>query len=453
MTSAPTNTDLAARNRDDAKKQLWQLILLGWGLVLVGSVVSDRIARVAISASALALNYSAKPAVETLKRNRRHLNDLEDIHTSAFGKNLYDYLISKEAQKEAQIVEVIPAELPKAQIVDPPIRDLAHDIAHFDPHVAIVAESRSGKTTVLIAAIEEALKIGHTVYLFDGKGDLRLEKIQGIHYYKCNLPERVTNYLEVIRGLVAELGTRQDTHTGEPVSVFIDEWNLIRLRATQDSKETAKSWSQSLIEILLQGAAERFYLRVSAHTSRIQDWGEEWNTGILDSLKFVSLGRNGQYDSIEDLIRYQITSPREAKQYQELLDQYRQIEMAEPLTLTTIPKRGFYKVPFYAVRQDFGTAFTPEPTKSLEKAQEASFQDSFRDFAISDTPESAQFEGVGEYEIVLSICESLEDPNLPKSTSAFVKWFWGYTPGGSAKYQSAFKRVNELMEAEGLEWQ
>jgi hypothetical protein len=41
MITVPTNTDFAARNRDDAKKQLWQLVLLGWGLVLLGTVVSD----------------------------------------------------------------------------------------------------------------------------------------------------------------------------------------------------------------------------------------------------------------------------------------------------------------------------------------------------------------------------------------------------------------------------
>lgn len=448
MTNPPFDTDTLTRNYNDAKSTSWKTIIVLWGLILLGAVINDKISRLAIAAAGLALCQSTKPTVEVLKRNRRKLQDIGDIHHSAWQQNLLNYLTSKEAT-----VDVAPAELPKVEHIEPPIRDLARDIAHFDPHVAIVAESRSGKTTVLIAAIQEALAMGHTVYLFDGKGDRRLEQIQGINYYKCNIPERVAAYLEVIRGLVAELGRRQDTHTGEPVSIFIDEWNLIRLRATQDSKETAKSWSQSLIEVLLQGAAERFYLRVSAHTSRIQDWGDEWNTGILDSLKFLALGRNGQYDSIEDLIRYQIASPREAKQYQDLLDQYREIEMQEPLALTTMPKRGFYKVPFYGIRQEFQSNSLVDAPKSPNATQASTFNGFNSEFANLGSPVSVVDDSISDDELALSICECLDDPDLPKSTTAFVEWFWGIKRGGSSKYQGAFERVNKVMQAEGLTWQ
>lgn len=457
----PTNFDLLQRNLDSAKKMLQQSILMGFGLMILGSFIADRPTRLAIAVAGLGLNYAARPSVELLKRNRRSLNDLEDIHVSAFGKVLYEVLTSPKQQETLPAAPPPPAlqDNPPTILGEPQQRDLARDIAHFDPHVAIVSESRSGKTTVLIAAIHEALAMGHTVFLFDGKGDRRLEQIRSIHYYKCNTPERVANCLEVIRALALDLGLRQDTHTGEPVSVFVDEWNLIRLRASQHDAETAKSWSDSLIEILLQGAAEQYFLRITAHTSRIQDWGKEWNTGILDSLKFVALGRNGQYDSIEDLIRYQVASPREAKQYQDLLDQYREMDLNLPLALTTIPKRGFYTVPLYPVQHQFNAGSAPVQGRSpggspnsLNSPQASVFNGFSSEFSEFAAPSTAQFGPVDDLELALSICEAVSDPALPQSTTAFVEWFWGIKRGGNKAFKDAVDRVNRIMEQEGLSW-
>jgi len=89
---------------------------------------------------------------------------------------------------------------------------------------------------------------------------------------------------------------------------------------------------------------------------------------------------------------------------------------------------------------------------SAKAAQEATFQDSVHQFTNSRPPIEAQFDGIDEGELVNSICEAIEDPNGPKSTTAFVEYFFGYSRGKGAKYQSAFKRVNELMDIEGLTW-
>jgi hypothetical protein len=219
-----------------------------------------------------------------------------------------------------------------------PIRAIAQEIAQYDGHIAWVSKTRSGKTTQMIESIQFAQALGHHVILLDGKGDERLKAIRGIKYLQVNRADRIPPAQQIIQDLSDELADRQDGLKGSPISLFVDEFNLIRPLAKL--KNGNGSWFDEPVErLILQGAGYGIFCRIAAHTSRVKDWG--MNTGVLDSLSFVALGRLGAYESIEDLIQHQVNG-RKAKQIQDQLDDLADQDLGEaPLILTTLAPLGF----------------------------------------------------------------------------------------------------------------
>lgn len=268
---------------------------------------------------------------------------------SLMWKGLMDYgemLVKAPTEQEITGIDLT---LPQSLEL-PRRRDIAGELASIDGHIGIVSKTRSGKTTLLIDAIAHSKQIGHRVILVDGKGDARLKEIPNITYLQCNDPEnidRVTSLLGMLKDFVLrELAERQDGKAGKPIALYVDEYNLIRdtlgdcngLEGIK-GKDLNEFFVKACKRVLLQGAAAQIYLRASSHTSRVEDWG--WNTGVLDSLSFLALGRHGAFESMEDLIRYQITGDK-AKQYQQALDTYRALDFGdEPLILTTIQPLEF----------------------------------------------------------------------------------------------------------------
>lgn len=269
-------------------------------------------------------------------RNRR----LRLVDEEIYDLLLAHRLTAAEGNSTSALPPAQAQALPEAL---PPIRNLAYEIARYDGHTAIVAKTRSGKTTLLIGVIQQALEAGHQVYLIDGKGDERLKAIPGITYLQCNRPDRVPATLELLGELLEELGQRQDGKRGQPITLFIDEHNLV-LDSVGDAggKDAAAGYARTTKRLILQGAAARIYVRASNHTSRVEDWG--WNTGVLDSLSFLALGREGAYESLEDLIQYQMKGQKK-KQFQEELDALRCLQFSEPLALTTLKPMQFCRVP------------------------------------------------------------------------------------------------------------
>lgn len=242
-----------------------------------------------------------------------------------------------------QLLALPPAQMEGSTDALPPLRNLAHEIASHDGHTAIVAKTRSGKTTLLIGIIQQAQALGHVVHLVDGKGDARLKALPDVNYLQCNRPERVAGTIELLANLLQELAERQDGKKGQPITIVIDEHNLI-LDAVGDAggKDLAAKYAMGTKRLVLQGASVKMFIRASNHTSRMEDWG--WNTGVLDSLSFLALGREGAYESLEDLIQYQVKGSKK-KRFQEALDAFRCQSFNEPLALTTMKPLGFCRVP------------------------------------------------------------------------------------------------------------
>ena len=234
----------------------------------------------------------------------------------------------------------------------PPSRDVAGEIAQADGHSCLVAKTRSGKTTLMIEGIRHDLALGRQVILIDGKGDRRLQQLQGITYLQVNRAERVLKLMALLEGVLRTLASRQDGETGKTIALWIDEHNLVRAAAAQYAKlakrakdsegaEVEDDYLMGLERVLLQGASAGIYARLSSHTSRVADLG--FNTGVLDSVSFIALGRQGRNESLDDLLLYQFKG-RNKKQLEAQLEQLTaqaHLLGETPLILTTMHPRGF----------------------------------------------------------------------------------------------------------------
>jgi hypothetical protein len=244
------------------------------------------------------------------------------------------------------------AGVPDAVSVLPQSRDVAGEIAAADGHACIVAKTRSGKTTLMIDGIRRDLAMGRQVFLIDGKGDRRLQQLQGITYLQVNRPERVPKLMALLDGILQQLAARQDGAQGQQLALWIDEHNLVRAAAAQYAKlakrakdsegaEVEGDYLMGLERLLLQGASAGIYARLSSHTSRVADLG--FNTGVLDSVSFIALGRQGRNESLDDLLLYQFKgrSKQALEQQLEQLTAQAHLLGETPLILTTHHPRGF----------------------------------------------------------------------------------------------------------------
>lgn len=378
----------------------------------------------------------------------------------------------------------------------PAYRNLAIEIVHLDGHMAIVSKTRSGKTSLLVRAIEEAIALEHQVYILDGKGDRRLQAIKGVTYAQVNTPDKVVNGFNILEIILDELAHRQSDpgRKQQPITLFIDEYNLI-LDSCRDTQPTARKGEEVALlfarktkRVVLQGAAEKMYLIASNHTSRVEDW--LWNTGVLDSLSFMALGRNGAFESLEDLLKYQITGKR-AKEFRAELDAYYKMTIAEPLVLTTLAPAGFFRLPFYgdatAAQPSESPPNQPEsganraesaanraesaanpihsgsnPKEWLERCYRADCSDpNSLDSARFDSDESAQNGqngGSGESnspESEFTEIDGLDDRSLAdlivefrqcgiNGQNAFIKALWDISAGDSPRYRRARERYQEV---------
>lgn len=447
---------------DNAQKSIWQAVFLGWAIVL-GSLFlgSDSASRTALLGGGWwAVQFVAAPSVRTLKGTRRLKNDVDSVYLSALQKVLYERLTAKDIQ-----FSIEPQEAPALVAALPPHRNLAAEIAQLDGHVALVSKTRSGKTTLFIETIAYALQAGHTVYVVDGKGDKDLRAFcqsANVPYTHCNSPEKVADLFGLLDALLTELRRRQDGGKGETISLFADEFNLIRDTCSDDDSGDTKGRDKAILfsrqtkRILLQGAAEKIYLRASSHTSRVEDWG--WNTGVLDSVSFLALGRKGAYDSIEDLIQYQIKG-KKAKDYQEQLDSFRGQQFDETLILTTLAPMGFYLFS-RSLAGGFGLArpqhdhSTTTPSNWTQHEPEDLWDEDFDEFGASandvEDSEFEQIDGLSEEALAHAIVDLALDNGI-KSPTAFVEAFWGYPRGTTSRlFQRARERAIAVYRSKGL---
>jgi hypothetical protein len=219
---------------DHAEKALWQANFLGWSIVLaslfVGSAEPSRTAL--FGAGWWAVQFVSGPSVRTLKATRRLKNDIDSVYLSALQKTLYDRLTAKEIQYNIE-----PQDAPALVAALPSHRNLAAEIAALDGQIALVSKTRSGKTTLFIETIAHTLQAGHTVYVIDGQGrqDLRAFcQSAGVPYLHCNSPEKVADLFNLLDRLLTELRRRQEGGKGETISLFIDEFNLVRDTCSDD---------------------------------------------------------------------------------------------------------------------------------------------------------------------------------------------------------------------------
>lgn len=233
----------------------------------------------------------------------------------------------------------------------PATRDLSIEIADFDGHIGYVCKTRSGKTTSMIQSIMRSLSQGKHVIVIDGKGDARLKSLP-VEYVHANHKSKIPAVFATMKAILKELTHRQDTgEIGQPIDIYIDEYNMILTTAKHlgkiedDDRMIAADalWAEMNEDIVLQGAAAGIRFRGSNHTSRCENWG--WNSGVLDSISFVALGRKGAYESIEDLIKYQV-SDRLKPQMKDDLERYRSMDFGEaPLILSMLHPMGFCLLP------------------------------------------------------------------------------------------------------------
>lgn len=256
----------------------------------------------------------------------------------------------------------------------PPIRDLPREISTLKRHVLFVASTTSGKTTALTQVIAHALNQGYQVTALDGKGNLSL-KDSGAVYRHCNTPERAVDAIDILERTVSTMRTRQDLalkgHTDfTPISIMIDELNLIRAFLKQDSKESLDTFSSLLVHLLLQGASYEIFFRLSAHTSRLPKLGLDG--GEADSLSFIALGRGGSYESLEDVLEWQING-RKSEKFQDELDNLIHSDFRETLCFSTIAPMGFFRLPFV---DRTATAFTPPTELDIRSSLDRLYQSS-----------------------------------------------------------------------------
>ena len=447
---------------DHSQKVIWQAGFLGWATLtaslFLGSADPSRTAL--FGAGWWAVQFFSAPAVRTLKATRRLKNDIDSVYLSAMQKVLYDRLTAKDIQYDIE-----PQAAPALVAALPPHRNLAAEIAQLDGQIALVSKTRSGKTTLFIETIAYALQAGHTVYVVDGKGDKDLRAFcqsAGVPYLHCNSPEKVADLFNLLDRLLTELRRRQEGGKGETISLFIDEFNLVRDTCSDDDsgetkgREKAVQFSRQTKRVLLQGAGEKIYFRASSHTSRVEDWG--WNTGVLDSVSFLALGRKGAYDSIEDLIQYQIKG-KKAKDYQEQLDGLRGQEFNETLILTTLAPMGFYLFS-RSLSGGFGLAPAQQPHGTNDQHQvvghdqEDPWEDDWDDNGTSaETFEDSEFEqidGVSEEALAHAIVDLALDADI-QSPTTFVESFWGYPRGTNSRlFQRARERAIDVYRSKGL---
>lgn len=290
--------------------------------------------------SLLTLRKELKTLILQESRQRRLLLASEDI---------FDLELAREIAIAENYPELPQAhhqkELPPAGEL-PPIRDLGLEIANLKRHVIFVASTTSGKTTLMTQVIANSAKLPHQLIVIDGKGDRRL--VQGVSkYYQANTSERAVQVIAVLENLAAELGARQDlAMQGQdkfpPITLIIDELNLIRIFLGQSSKEDLTMFTRLLTHLLLQGASAKIFLRVSAHTSRVNALGLDG--GVLDSLSFIALGRGGSFESLEDLLEYQVKG-RKSRKFQDELDVLFSADFDETLIFSTLKPMGFFRLP------------------------------------------------------------------------------------------------------------
>ena len=258
----------------------------------------------------------------------------------------------------------------------PPERNLAIDIADTDGHVGIVSKSGSGKTTVQVQAIAYDVSQGKEVYVIDGKGDARLQAIPGVHYLQANSVTKYPAAVAMVESLLDELETRQTDPGAEyrAIAIYIDENNLIRAHAKHykedgwdGNKRDDKWWGYATMLLLLQGRAANMRLRISAHTSRVEDWG--WNTGVLDSLSFIALAR-GAYESIDDLIRHQVDGEF-SDQYKAQVKALKASGITQPIALSLLTPQGLCSLPQYQDPSFEGGAIAWHPESETEVPDEA----------------------------------------------------------------------------------
>lgn len=236
----------------------------------------------------------------------------------------------------------------------PEFRDLAKEISDYPRHIGFVSKTQSGKTTILIQSILHDLAAGREVFIIDGKGDRRFS-VPGVQYVLANSPRKMDRAIALIEVLMRRVESRYDGDeaTDKGISLYVDENNLILSHAqnagiegSDGIKRDHKWWGMATQQLLLQGASANVRLRVSSHTSRCQDWG--WNTGVMDSISFIALARCGEYESIEDLLKYQVpTALRESAKAQ--LTALTGISLNEPIALCLLPPGGFCRVPRYEI--------------------------------------------------------------------------------------------------------
>lgn len=294
--------------------------------------------------------------------------------------------------------------LPVATIDNlPPVRDLPHEIASLRGHVVLVARTTAGKSTCLVQVIKHCLDAGHHVLTLDGKGCLPLRDAGGV-YRHVNTIDRAIGCLQDIRSIVNMLKNRQELamkgHTDfTPQTIVVDEINLIRKFLKRDSPESLNDFTEMLAELLLQGASYKIFLRLSSHSSRLKNLGLDG--GEADSLSFIALGRNGSFESLEDLLEFQITG-RKAKKYQDELDNLTNETFKETLVFSTIAPMGFYRLPWVdqssavlAPKQEldirssldrlYQSATAPEATSPIEDTPKTPSKiDSLSDEALED---------------------------------------------------------------------
>lgn len=264
----------------------------------------------------------------------------------------------------------------------PPYRDLSIEIADYDGHIAYVSKTRSGKTSSMIRSIQRSLSTGKHVLVIDCKGDDRLRDLPNnmasVEYLHFNARGQFPGINAIIDKVLKELEDRQKgIKPSVPMDIYIDEYNIGMDSAcdygdvidpeTNNKIKANLKWCRSWKRILLQGAAANIRLRASGHTSRAEDWG--WNTGVLDSVSFVALGRKGAYESIEDLIKFQI-SDKEKEEFRETLKRYKKMDFGDaPLVLTTLHPLSYCVLPTVedsalsstSQNHDSGLSFTAEP--------------------------------------------------------------------------------------------
>jgi len=227
-----------------------------------------------------------------------------------------------------------------AAIALPPVRDLAKTIASGETHCCIVAKPRSGKSTLLLEIIKASSP--SKIFLIDAKGDDTRLRNTAATFLLCNESEKVPPVMSLFREIESELIARQSGAEKYPITLIIDEINMLRFAINaHDSKELEK-FTEILIRLLWQGLSAGVKVVFSSHSSRCKTLGID--TAVLDAVSFVSLGRNRKYESLEDLLEHQI-SGRKSRKLQEYLDSIATTPIQETLALSTLEGVDFYRLP------------------------------------------------------------------------------------------------------------